>query len=227
MSDGSEHLLEQYGRVGRIVAQLERFVARSKLRQLNPFRVLLAVLSAIPATLGKRSRALSSEERRSRRRVAVHSKFHTRKEVASEFFKISISEYGVHLMSEYISRECPGLHFASLAKLHKVLRPSAMSSMPRVFLRVTAVLVGAGSLLLQTVPRQVVEQFSVNYDGYRVVVFWGMVIALVYVALVFGPYLVVEARQRRQRVWLGEVLEYLKLNHDQTGSKATPESSSD
>ena len=151
-------------------------------------------------------------------------KLATPEQKQSPLYGVYTAEYPIHELSQRILSAQPDSSFEELLEFHR-RRRVWHDGLSRSTKAIVGVLFGVGTLLLNTVPEPVLGQFGLDYDTFRVYVFW----ATVSVVLVFSTYFsffwywAFEGKQKAE--FAATVFEYLKLLQNSThnhGLQRTP-----
>ena len=126
-------------------------------------------------------------------------------EKKTEYFTISSSPFPLHELSLHIEKKFPDFAYKHLLRIHERSDMRIKAGNPA---KLIGVVLAAGSLLLKTVPRPVVESFDVEYSEYQIVSFWIFIGALFYVSLFLGLWYYTWGKRNRLNRLIKEVIEY-------------------
>jgi hypothetical protein len=129
-------------------------------------------------------------------------------ERSSEQFAPLANAFPLHCIAEKLVARFPDVNFKHLQKLFEVRRKTIELGAKQVF----GIGLAAGSLVLKTVPKPVVEKvWHVDYDQFQIVMFWVIVGLTVYLGLVLGPIWLPRVKHRRKHHYIQEILDYVVI----------------
>lgn len=204
----SENLERQYDEVVSYINGYRLFESRV-INRLNPIRSpmrSLKLLAQFPK-LWLEVNPLSGKT--SEFSKTTLTDYATDEEKTTDYFRAAVADYSIDCLSAILKETFVDVDFNKLKKIHD----SRKTELQRFSVRqATGFMLAAGTLLLRSVPRSVVETtFGIPYQTFEIKVFWVTVILTGYVALIMLPawFKYEKARSTHQQV--AYILEYTAI----------------
>jgi len=108
----------------------------------------------------------------------------TKEQRDNKYFRVFQSEYPLDALCEQIEMDFPDVDFSRLAALNRLRKKDLSDRRAFKFKEKFGIALGATTLILQNVPKVVVEKLF-DYDSYQIGIFYIMIGVLVYLCLIF------------------------------------------
>ncbi len=135
----------------------------------------------------------------------------TEEEKAHPFFAVATSDYPTDALSDHLKEKFPAFAFDKLQKLHDIKQERLKRFS---LLQILGVISAVSAWVVKSIPETVVSRmFGLPYADFQEYVFWGMVILVGYLFVVFIIPSIKYYKAKRTHQRVGDILTYTVIKN--------------